>query len=605
MRAAFLPPPAPLTSRRDVPGSGEAQAHRPELLSRGRRWYLLTAGILLAAAAFCALAEGPLWRQDTVLAAVNLAASVVFCFTGLMLRQEPGQRGVAWALILGGILRSVDFADAWNSAPSGVYELIFGGVDRLFGAWALLRYPNPALRRHQRVYLIVLAGWMLIGRTVIAMTSTPQWNGDTASSWWPALMPDMRLTNAISDVVNLGEGALCAVLLVVLAMRLAGLKGLDRIVIPPIIAAGMAAVIAAAGSAVAQMLDGIAASPNGAYTAESIVDLAVPVAFLIAVIQRALLLRIITPLTAQLAAGADVAGVRYALRHALRDPTLEVLDLSAPDAADAPGPAAGLPGQPPGRLVRFIRTEAGVPIAVVLADSSLTRHMGLFDAAVQTSGLALQKAQLQARAARAELEQVRASRARIVEAGLAERRRLERDLHDGAQQHLLGLAAQLTAALAGTADPAAAAAFTRARAEIDDVLGELRDLAHGIHPAALSQGGLAAALEDVVDRLELPVRVTPPQARAAPAAEAAAYFVACEALANTVKHARATSASVVVRVDGSGLDMEIADDGIGGAGPGGQGLANITDRVSALDGEVTIDSPPGRGTRIMVRIPCG
>jgi signal transduction histidine kinase len=620
MRAAVLPPPGSLTACRELsaPGQDHPQHSPGLLLSRSRRWYLLAAGVLLALGLFCAVAQGPLWKQDTVLAAMNLAASMLFCFTGLMLRQEPGNRGVAWALVLAGVLRSVDFADAWNLAPGGVYELIFGGADRLFGAWALLRYPNPSLRRYQRVYLMLLGGWMLTGRTLIAVTSRPQWNGNLRSSWWPALMPDMRLSSAISDVVNLGEGALGVVLLVLLAMRLARLRGLDKIVIPPIIVAGLAAVIAASASAVAMMVDGLSTSPNGAYTAESIVDLAVPVAFLVAVVQRALLLRIITPLTAQLSAGADVPAVRHALRSALRDPTLEVLDLSAGggapdlmaaavngDRGPAREPPAAAGGQPPDRLVRFIRTEAGVPIAVVIADPSLTRHQGLFDAAVHTSGLALQKAQLQARAARAELEQVRASRARIVEAGLAERRRLERDLHDGAQQHLLGLAAQLTAAMAGSADPRAAAAFTRARAEIEQVLAELRDLAHGIHPAALSQGGLAAALEDVADRLPLPVRVTPPASRAAPAAEATAYFVACEALTNTVKHARATSASVVIHVDESGLDMEIADDGVGGARPGGHGLANISDRVSALDGQVTIDSPPGRGTRIQVRIPCG
>ena len=256
-------------------------------------------------------------------------------------------------------------------------------------------------------------------------------------------------------------------------------------------------------------------------------------------------------------------------------------------------------------MVEFIRTEAGTPIAVVLADPSLARYRGLFDAAVQTSGLALQNAQLQARAARAELEQVRASRTRIIEAGLAERRRLERDLHDGVQQHLLGLAARLSAAMTGTSEAAAVAAFGQVRDGLADVLAELRDLAHGIHPALLSQGGLAAALDDVAERLPLPVRVTAPAARAGPAAEATAYFVACEALTNVVKHARANSATVVVGMDESWLNMEIADDGVGGAGPTGQGLANIADRVHALDGEVTVDSPPGQGTRLVVRIPCG
>ena len=356
--------------------------------------------------------------------------------------------------------------------------------------------------------------------------------------------------------------------------------------------------------------------PNDAYIAEGIVDLAVPLAFLVAAIQSGLLLRNIAGLLAQISAGAGVHDIRYALRAALRDPTLEVLDLS-PDGA-APGddsgePAGGrrdgtalaLAGElPPDRLVELIRTEGGTPIAVVIADPGLARDRGLFNAAVQTSGLALKNAQLHEQAARAELGQVRASRARLVEAGLAERRRLERDLHDGAQQHLLALGAQLTAAMAGTDDPVATAAFQQARAQLTTVLAEMRNLAHGIHPAVLTHSGLTAALEDMADRLPLPVRVNATVPRLSPAVEATAYFVASEALANVVKHARASSAAVLAAVAGSWLDLEISDDGIGGAGTGGQGTANMLDRVGALDGAVTIDSPAGQGTRVLVRIPC-
>ena len=182
-------------------------------------------------------------------------------------------------------------------------------------------------------------------------------------------------------------------------------------------------------------------------------DLAVPLAFLVAVIQRALLLRNIAGLTAQISAGADVGAVRHALRSTL----------ARPDPGRArpvrPGPSpvggarrrraatvrlAGRAGADAAteRLVEFIRTEGGRPIAVVIADPALARYRGLFDAAVQTSGLALKNAQLQAKAAREKLEQIRASRTRIIEAELAERRRLERDLHDGVQQHLLSLTAQ-------------------------------------------------------------------------------------------------------------------------------------------------------------------
>jgi signal transduction histidine kinase len=596
---------------------------------RHRSW-LAAVAVLLAAGGFCALVQGPLWQQAAALAAVNLVASLLWVFVGLLIRGEPGQRGVAWLLMLAGVLRSVDFIDAWNG-PWPAYGLVFGGMDRLFGAWALLRYPNPALSRAQRLYLAVLAGWMLTGRTLIAVTSTPEWNGGSAAWWWPTLVTDLRLAGAANYVVNAGEGVLAGALVVLLAMRLAGTRGLDRIVITPIIVAGLAAVVAAGASALVQMLVSPTTTPNGAYLTESAVDLAVPLAFLIAVIQRALLLRNIAGLTAQITDGADVEAVQYALRSTLHDPTLDIVDLSdpvaapagtaggaggaAPAGAAAPAGSAGTAGgagpaadEEPGRLVEFIRADGGAPIAVVIADPALARYRGLFDAAVQTSGLALRNAQIQAQAAREKLEQVRASRARIIEAGLAERRRLERDLHDGVQQHLLALAAQLTAAMTQTADPAASQAFARARDELREVLAGLRDLAHGIHPAILSQNGLAAALEDVAERLPLPARVTATGSRAPPAVEATAYFVACEALANVVKHAMASRVDVTIRIDESRLEMDIADDGVGVAGDaarGGQGLANIADRVAALDGEVTIDSLPGHGTRLEVRIPCG
>jgi signal transduction histidine kinase len=688
MSATLLPLPG-IGIRRSGATSGRDATQRsgPERRWHGYRSWLVTVAALVVAGCFCALVQGPLWIQSTALAAVNLAVSLVFVFTGLMLRGEAGQRGVAWALILVGIFRSIDFIDAWNGAWP-VYALVFGGVDRLFGAYALLRYPNSSLLRYQRVYLVLLTGFMLVGRALIAVTSTAQWNGGPPSWWWPALIPDQRLTDALNYVVNAGEGLFGVTLMVLLVMRLVQTRGLDRIVIAPIIVAGIAAVIAASASAVTQMLVSLSATPDDAYLVESVIDLALPLAFLVAAIQRALLLRNITGLTAQISAGADVSTVRYALRSTLHDPTLDVLDLSAPGpspvrvgdgpsdgghgaagvgqgaaggsgaagvgqetAADGHGAAgvgqgaaggsgaagvgqetaadgngaAGVGGgtaphggasvaaaeldvPPSERLVEFIRTEAGTPIAVVIADPVLARYRGLFDAAVQTSGLALKNAQLQAQAAREKLEQVRASRARIIEAGLAERRRLERDLHDGVQQHLLSLTACLAAAMARTADPEATAAFGRARDELKEVLAELRDLAHGIHPAILSQSGLAAALEEVAEGLPLPVRVTAPVSRVGAAIEATAYLVACEALTNVVKHARAQSATVTVRIQDSQLEMEIADDGIGGitpGAPGGRGLANISDRVSALDGEVAIDSLPGQGTRLVVRIPCG
>jgi signal transduction histidine kinase len=624
----LAPPSGPASPR------GTAQRLWSRLRLSGPHPGALIAFILLVSGAVCALLQGPLWGPHPLLAAVNVATSVTFICTGLILHRDPRTRAVAWALIIAGALRSVDFTDPLGG-PWPFYTLVFGGMDCLAGAYALLRYPEPRLTRPQRVFLILLGTWMVLGRTLATVISTPRWDGYPASSWWISVYPDRQLAQFVTDIVNVGQGVLGLTLLVLLILRLVRTRGLDRLVITPIIVAGLAAVAAASGTAIAQMLSSISETPNNAYIVEGIVDLALPLAFGVAVVQSALLLRSIPGLTAQVSAGADVDAVRYARRTTLRDPTLEVLDLTeagqpapapatappprppagdppaasdpGPPAASGEGPALDVAGAvPPDRLVELIRTEGGTPIAVVIADPGLDRYRGLFNAAVQTSGLALKNAQLQARAAQAELGQVRAVAARLVEAGLAERQRLERDLHDGAQQHLLALAAQLTAAMTRTTDPAAAEAFRQARNGLTEILAELRDFAHGIHPAVLTEGGLAAALEEVAERLPLPVLVTAPATRAASsAAEATGYFVACEALTNVVKHARASQATVDIRMPDGALEVKISDDGIGGATACGRGMSNMRDRAHALDGELTVDSPPGRGTTVTVRIPCG
>jgi signal transduction histidine kinase len=579
-----------------------------------------TGTVLLAVGCMNLVAEWPLWMQSSALAAANLMTTLTFVLTGLLIRREPGHRGVGWALILTGAFRPLDFVDLWNTGPWPVYGLVFGAIDRVFGAWALLRYPNPRLLRVQRRYLIWLTIWMLAGRALIAVTSTAPWNGYSAVSWWPALIPDFRLTEVISDIVNVGEALFGAALIVLLVQRLTRTSGLDRVIIAPIIVAGIAAVLAASVSAIIQLLSSFDSNANGAYLAEGIIDLAVPLAFLISVVQRALLPRNLAALIAQISKGAGLDVMQDALRVALRDPTLNVLLVPDSDRVMANSAPADLPGTangrspadaaltpdpaPSNRLVEFIRTEAGAPIAMVEADPALSRHRGLFDAAVSTSGLALKNAQLRAQVAEAELKQVRESRARIVEAGMAERRRLERDLHDGAQQHLLGLTAHLAAAIARTTDPEAAAAFKQAGTGIKEVLAELRDLAHGIHPAALSQGGLAAVLQALAERTPLSVRLTVPAVRTSPAVEATAYYVACEALANVVKHAHAKSVTVDIQLHDAKLDMQIEDDGIGGVDHNGYGIANIRDRVRTLDGDMKIESTKGKGTRMEVTIPC-
>ena len=202
-------------------------------------------------------------------------------------------------------------------------------------------------------------------------------------------------------------------------------------------------------------------------------------------------------------------------------------------------------------------------------------------------------------------EQLAASRARIVEAGDAERRRLERNLHDGAQQRLVSLSLLLRlAARRVKDDPETAAQLERAGDELAQALQELRELARGIHPAVLTERGLAPALQALAARAPLPVELAVPEERLPAPVEAAAYYLVSEALANVAKHARATLVRVEVeRTDGRAR-VEVADDGVGGADAGGgTGLRGLADRVEALGGRLAIDSPPGRGTALVAEIP--
>ena len=332
-------PPEPDGSRQPA---GEGRGPRP------LHFYLLAGAMLAVLGCLATLAELPLWRETPALATVNLIMSLAFILTGLLLRAERGQRGVAWALILAGLFRPLDFIDAWNTGPWPVYAVVFGGIDRVFGGYAVLRYPRPALGRVQRIYILTVAAWMVVTRSLVVVTSTATSTGYPASSWWPTITANDRLSDLFAVIENSGDGVLAAVAIVLLVRRLLETRGLDRVVIAPVIAAGLAAVAAASVTAVTQIFSNISQGPTGAFVAESVVDVLLPVAFLVAVIQRALLARNLAGLSARVATGADLRRVRHALRETLHDPTLEVLDVS-----DS--------GQPPAGRAR--RTAAVSPVS--------------------------------------------------------------------------------------------------------------------------------------------------------------------------------------------------------------------------------------------------
>ncbi|WP_405974460.1 sensor histidine kinase [Streptomyces sp. NBC_00988] len=206
------------------------------------------------------------------------------------------------------------------------------------------------------------------------------------------------------------------------------------------------------------------------------------------------------------------------------------------------------------------------------------------------------------------VDRLAVSRAALLDAADAERRRIERDLHDGVQQRLVSLAMRLglaRATLPGLSSEAKEL-LANVHTEAKDALTELRDLVRGLHPAVLDEEGLDAALSGIAARAPFPVRLrVSAEGRAAPAIEAVAYFVVSESLANIAKHARATQAEIRLERDADRLRVTVIDDGVGGADPtGGTGLAGLANRVSSVDGTLSVSSPAGGGTRITVELPC-
>ena len=208
---------------------------------------------------------------------------------------------------------------------------------------------------------------------------------------------------------------------------------------------------------------------------------------------------------------------------------------------------------------------------------------------------------------RARLDELKGSRARIVEAGDAERRRLERNLHDGAQQRLVGVALHLRMLQSRIRDDPATAEQLAAMLsdELAESLDELRELARGLHPAVLEHG-LQAALDALAARSRVPTTITyEASGRLPEPIELAAYFVACETLTNVAKYSGAGAATIAVRREGATVRITIADDGIGGADDTrGSGLRGLADRVEALDGRLRVDSPAGAGTVVTAELPC-
>jgi signal transduction histidine kinase len=352
------------------------------------------------------------------------------------------------------------------------------------------------------------------------------------------------------------------------------------------------------------MLDVATGSQETLERARVIALATVPFAFLAGLLRaRVVGAGAVNELVARLGAGSG--DLQSALGDALRDPSL-ALAYWLPERGewvDARGDAVALPDD----LDRRTPVERdGRTIAMLVHDPSLAEEPELVHAVGGAAALALENERLTAEL-RATVSELRASRARIVESADAARRKIERDLHDGAQQRLVALALSLRLARARVdVDPAAAVELLDGAAQnLDEAIRELRELARGIHPAVLSDRGLGSALEALAQRMPLPIEIAAVPAERLPApVEAAAYFVVAEAITNVARYAQASYASVDVHCADGRVVVTVTDDGVGGADPGnGSGLRGLSDRIAALDGRLEVSSPAGGGTTVRALIP--
>ena len=331
-----------------------------------------------------------------------------------------------------------------------------------------------------------------------------------------------------------------------------------------------------------------------------------PLVFLLGLLDARLARSAVGDLILELRRDPAPADLRDALAQALRDPSL-TLAYWLPDFeayADVNGRPVQLPDDE--RRTATVIELNGERVAALVHDAALEDESELLEAVGAAAGMSLENARLQAEL-RARVEELRGSRARVIEAGQKERQRLERNLHDGAQQRLIALSLRLRLLEKRLPEePEARLELDAARREIALSLEELRDVARGIHPAVLTGHGLAVAVESLSARAPLPVRqAVEVPGRLPERVEVAAYYVVSESLANIAKHARASEARVAIERRGDRLLVEVVDDGVGGADTErGTGLRGLADRVEALGGRLRVWTPVGGGTRVQAEIPC-
>jgi signal transduction histidine kinase len=585
------------------------------------RWVLATAAVALVggAAAAATLAASSRVEHPVAEPALTLLAAWAFVAAGLVaVVNRPGNR-TGPLMVAGGLLLLAGTVSSADSAAAFTIGTLLGPLAQAVFAHLLLAFPEGRLHsRTERVLVAVAYLDVTVGQVVMSLFMDYRTvDGCPCPPNELFVLHHDRIHAALMATQRLvGVAVWLGVIAVFAARWRRASPPLRRSLAPVLGTGGVAVTVVGVGLLVEQGWGSSVAGYLG-LTALLAVSL-VPAGFLIGLLRSRLARAAVGDLVIELGRPMAAGDLRSALSRAIGDPSLELV-YRRPDNdtyVDLDGRRVDPP--PPGsvRAVTYVERD-GRAIAAAIHDATLTDDPSLIQAACAAAGLALENERLQAEL-RARLDELRASRARIVTAGDVARRRLERNLHDGAQQRLVSLAVMLSlvqARLAG--DPeAAGTALAAARAELDEAVTELRELARGLHPALLTDRGLASALRALAGRAPMRVVIDvrldaatapgPPTAERLPeAVEAAAYYFVSEAVTNATKHARASEVAVTVVRRGDRLLVTVADDGVGGLDlADGSGLRGLVDRVEALDGHMTVSSPHDRGTTLVADLHC-
>jgi signal transduction histidine kinase len=559
--------------------------------------------LLLLSLAYLSSTEAP-----TIRIAINGIVCGTYLATGLLAwKLRPANR-TGRVMVATGLLLLLDPLQAGNVAGLVLVGLVATTVSDVLLGYLILAFPWGTLRSGvDRAFVAVIAVAMLSANIAAFSAYDPRVAGATYDNPF-LLIRDPGLATAAEMVSRLTSIVVLSGFLAIFAIRWARASGPARRIYSPVLLPATILVVAIMVSTILNTIGAPGELQFAAGVTQALSRALIPIGFLVGLLRTRMARSAIADLVVELGEMPTPARLRDALANALGDPGLTVAYWSPEARAylGADGSPEVLPSSDSGRAVTFLERD-GQPIAAILHDEVLLDDPALVASVASAVRLSVENDRLQAEV-EAQLNEVRESRARIVEAGDAERKRVERDLHDGAQQRLVSLTLALRLArlkVGDDADPEVKRSLDEASEEARSALSELRELARGIHPQILTEAGLGSAIESLANRSSLDVAVDlGTDRRFSPTVEATAYFVVSEALANVAKYAEASRALVRTDWHDDELTIEIADDGVGGAEPGpGGGLRGLADRLSAVDGRLEIFSPKGGGTRLLATIP--